>query len=111
MNRSPVTTIFLLVATSVTLGACTQRLGDFTALSSKNVPLKYETSTVAEGADCRWNILGFPLGFPNLKEATDKAIGSRGNALVNEVTYQTGWTAVLFGQSCFKVKGDVVTLK
>jgi hypothetical protein len=34
---------------------------------------------------------------PNVKEATDNAIGSRGNALVNEVTYQTGWTAISFG--------------
>ncbi len=103
--------ILLSVAAGATLLGCTQRLGDFTALSSKNVPLRYESTAVVEGSDCRWNILGIPLGLPNLKEATDNAIGSRGNALVNEVTYQTGWTAILFGQACYKVKGDVVTLR
>jgi hypothetical protein len=111
MTRLQITTVSLLVATSVTLSACSQRVGDFTALSTKNIPFKYETSTVVEGEDCRWSILGVPLGLPNLKEATDNAIGSSGNALVNEVTYQTGWTVFFFGQTCFKVKGDLVTLK
>ena len=99
-------TICLLAGTG-----CVYRLGDFTAISTKNVPLSYSTPTTATGRDCRVNILGVPLGFPSLKEAADEAIGSRGNGLVNEVTYTTEWTAILFGEVCFEVKGDVVTLQ
>ncbi len=99
------------VALTAAMTGCTQRLGDFTALSTKNVPLRYEPGASTRGSDCVLNILGFPLGFPNLEEAVDDAIGNRGNALVNQVTYQRGWTAILVGQQCIDVKGDVVTLK
>lgn len=100
-----------LILMSLVFAGCSLRLGDFTALSTKNVPLRYDATSVVEGRDCRWNILGIPLGFPNLKEAVDEAIDGRGNALVNEVTYQEGWSAFFVGQACFKVKGEVVTLK
>ena len=90
---------------------CVYRLGDFTAVSTKNVPITYSTPTTATGRSCRVNVLGIPLGLPSLKEAADDAIGSRGNALVNEVTYTTEWTTILFGEVCFEVKGDVVTLQ
>jgi hypothetical protein len=90
---------------------CVWRLGDFTAVSTKNVPVTYDASTTVTGRDCRYRVLLIPLGWPNLKEAVDDAIGSRGNALVNQVTYVTNWDVLLVGQSCFEVKGDVVTLQ
>ena len=40
----------------------------------------------------------------------DQAIGTRGNALVNQVTYTSNYTFILGGIQCFRVKGDVVTL-
>mgnify|MGYP001187600455 CR=1 FL=1 len=96
--------------------ACTYRLGDFTALSSKNVPLKYDASTTGEGSDCKLVFVGLfpygiPLGPPSLKDAVDRAIGTRGNALVNEVTYNSAYYIVVGLIGCVRVKGEVVTLQ
>jgi len=107
------TRIFLLlVAGSVWSAGCSYRLGDFTALSSKNVPLKYDASTSVKGDDCKVvNFLGFPLGPPSLEDAVDDAVGTKGNALVNQVTYTSSYTFLLGTIQCFRVKGDVVTLQ
>ena len=106
-----VVAIALSLVALLTVAGCTRRLGDFTALSTKNVPLKYEPGRSVRGRDCVVDVLGIPIGFPNLEEAVDDAVGSRGNALVNQVTYQSAWTAILFGQQCIEVKGEVVTLE
>ena len=91
---------------------CSYRLGDFTALSSKNVPLRYDSSNAVTGESCKVvSFLFFYLGPPSLDDAIDDAIGSRGNALVNQVTYTSNYTFLLGGYQCFRVKGDVVTLK
>ncbi len=91
---------------------CSYRLGDFTALSSKNVPLKYDSSNAVTGESCKVaSILFFYLGPPSLDDAVDQAIGSSGNALVNQVTYTSNYTFILGSYQCFRVKGDVVTLK
>lgn len=105
--------IVSLVLTTVMAGAgCSYRLGDFTALSSKNVPLEYSSETAATGEACKvTNFLIIPFGPPSLEDAIDAAIGSRGNALINQVTYTSNYTFLLGGYQCFKVKGDVVTLQ
>ncbi len=95
----------------VTVSGCSLRLGDFTAISTKNVPVRYDTSVSVTGKDCAPNFLGIPLGMPNLQEAVDDAIGSNGNALVNQVTYQSARTVIVFGQQCLEVQGEAVTLK
>jgi len=106
-----ISALFVLAATVFDFG-CTYRLGDFTALSSKNVPLHYDASTSAQGSSCKViSVLFFYLGPPSLKDAVDQAIGSRGNALVNQVTYTSNYTFILGGIQCFHVKGDVVTLQ
>ena len=109
LNRLALSLAFVLAL--ITVGGCTIRLGDFTAISTKNVPVKYDTSMSVAGEDCAFSILGIPLGQPNLQEAVDNAVGSKGNALVNQVTYQSAWTAILFAQQCIEVKGEVVTLR
>jgi hypothetical protein len=99
------------VAALMMAGACTYRLGDFTTLSTKNVPVRYDASTTVHGSDCKVvNFLLIPLGFPSLEEAVDRAVGSRGNALVNQVTYTSVYTFILGTIQCVRVKGDVVTL-
>lgn len=106
----------MCVAVSLLCGACPYRLGDFTALSSKNVPLRYDSSTTATGDACKVAFVGIfpygvPLGPPSLEDAVDKAIGTRGNALVNQVTYTSTYYWVFGLTQCFRVKGDVVTLE
>jgi hypothetical protein len=101
----------MMVVLLLSTAGCSIRLGDFTGLSTKNVPIMYTQGSTVEGRDCKFNVLGVPLGHPNLKDAIDQAIGSRGNALVNEVTYVNGWTAILFGQQCYEVKGEVTTVQ
>jgi hypothetical protein len=102
----------LALLVGISLSGCTYRLGDFTALSSKNVPLQYDATTTAEGSDCKvTNVLLIYLGPPSLEEAVDRAVGTRGNALVNQVTYTSAYTFLLGTIQCFKVKGDVVTLR
>jgi len=96
----------------MTLSGCTYRLGGFTALSSKNVPLRYDTSTHTSGKACKLlNFLVVPLGPPSLEDAIDDAIGDRGNALVNQVTYQSAYWVVVGTYMCWEVKGDVVTIQ
>jgi hypothetical protein len=104
------------VAVSLACAGCTYRLGDFTALSSKNVPLHYDASTAATGEACKVVFVGLvpygvPLGPPSLEDAVDRAIGTRGNALVNQVTYTSTYYWVFGLTQCFRVKGDVVTLQ
>ena len=102
---------FVASASLLAVG-CTYRLGDFTALSSKNVPVHYDSSTVVEGSNCKVvNVLFVYLGPPSLKVAVDEAVGTRGNALVNQVTYTSAYTFLLGTIECFRVKGDVVTLR
>ena len=108
MRRFPL----LFVLTVIVAAGCTYRLGDFTTLSSKNVPVRYDVSTTSHGRVCKVvNILGIPLGFPSLKDAADQAIGNQGNALVNEVTYTSNYTFILGQTQCIEVKGDVVMLR
>ena len=104
--------LFSLLVLVVWSSGCSYRMGDFTALSSKNVPLQYDSSTSATGEACKLaSFLFFYLGPPSLEDAIDQAIGNRGNALVNQVTYSSQYTFILGTMLCFKVKGDVVTLK
>lgn len=48
-----------------------------------------------------------PLGFPNMKEAIDKAIEKYPGAigLVDGVVKSKGWTAILYGQNSYVVEG------
>ncbi len=73
--------LFLFVAAFTLLASsCTQRLTDFTVISTKNVPIGNQPTDLkkgnmrVQGVDKRHIILFIPLGFPNLKEAIDKAI-------------------------------------
>ena len=91
---------------------CTYRMGDFTALSSKNVPLKHDVPSPATGEACKiTSFLGAQLGPPSLEDAVDQAVAARGNALINQVTYVSRYNFVFGRYLCFKVKGDVVTLE
>ncbi len=99
----------------IAAGGCTQRLGDFTVLSSKNIDM---TNFNTEGAEKSKPVMGedrrviviLPGSAPNLKEAVDRAL-ENGNAqvLTNAVVYYTAWyVPYVCGEMKFEVKGNAV---
>lgn len=104
--------LFLLVAfvISVFVG-CSQRVGDFTLISTKNVEIGGKYKKIEgrfEGDDSKPSILGIPLGQPNLKTAVDNCIESgNGDLLTNAVLDFSFWSVIIYGQSKYTVSGDV----
>src|SRR3989344_3908375 len=97
---------FFIGIAALALGGCSMRLVDFTALSSKNCDIQGSRGERTKGEDMTWFILGFPIGIPNMKEATDRAIERcGGDLLVDGVVYQKGWSVLLVGQSGFTIEG------
>ncbi|HEV8539042.1 MAG TPA: hypothetical protein VGR15_09020 [Bacteroidota bacterium] len=96
---------------SMLLTACSQRIGDFTIISSKNVDIGGKYTKVDgrfEGSDSRPSILGIPLGTPDLKQAVDNCIeAGKGDLITNAVLHSSWWTAIVYGQNKFTAMGDV----
>ena len=118
MTRSPrVTRPFasLTIAVSVLLAGCTTRTDALTLLSTKNIDLSDAKLEAAKGQrfsgqDCVPIILIFPLGVPNLQEATDEALEKgKGNVMVDQVTTVTAFWFI-FGVSCIELEGTVLNI-
>lgn len=106
--------MFLFVAAFILLAtSCTQRLTDFTVISTKNVPIGNQTTDLkkgnmrVQGVDKAHWILFVPTGFPNLKEAIDKAIEKYPGAiaLADGVVKSRGFHVFFYGQSSYIVEG------
>ncbi|MDK2841927.1 MAG: hypothetical protein PWQ17_1432 [Anaerophaga sp.] len=102
----------LLILTAVMLSSCSQRIFDFTMVSTKNIDLSKastfkRSNNRANGEDGVYWIITIPLGVPNLKEAIDKAIESTPGAvaLVDGVVYSKSWWAIVTGYSGYVVEG------
>ncbi|MDY4873391.1 MAG: hypothetical protein SO133_00765 [Alloprevotella sp.] len=101
-----------LLAVVLLMSSCTQRLIDFTIISSKNVPItdkgtEFQKATSrVKGVDSKWSVLFVP-GIPNMKEAIDRAIEQYPGAvaLTDGVVYQKSWTCFLLGQNKYIVEG------
>lgn len=97
---------------SLSLGGCSIRLVDFTALSSKNCDVVGTRGERTQGKDMAWMVMGIPLGVSNMKEATDRAIERcGGDMLVDGVVYLKGWSALVVGQSGYLIEGTCVNTK
>ena len=102
--------IVLLLLTS-----CTQRLFDFTIISTKNLDLsKMDTfergRQRVEGTDgVNW-ILMIPLGFPNIKQAIDRAIEMTPGAVarVDGVVFSKSWFAIVTAYTSYVVEGTPI---
>lgn len=94
----------------VVFAGCSQRIGDFTIVSTKNYErgVNYKMLGRMEGDDKVLLIIGIPLGVPNLKSAVDRAIeAGNGVYLANAVIDYGGWNAILVGKVGYTVTGDV----
>jgi len=104
-------TLVVAVIVAGLLSGCETRITDFTLLSTKNIDLANASSlkrvsTRVRGEDSALFILFIPTGFPQVKDAVDKALeGTPGAvALVDGVVKNRGWWFI-FGQVGFVVEG------
>ena len=89
---------------------CSQRVGDFTMISTKNVEIEHKYTKLGrfEGEDVKGAVLGIPLGIVNLEAAVDNCIeNGKGTLLTNVVIDYSWWTAFIYGQMTYTVIGDV----
>lgn len=108
-----VSRVALVLFVAMTLSACTQRIVDYTVISTKNVDISqladYKRSdSRIEGIDKVHLVFGIPTGTPNMKEAIDRAIESApgSGALVDGVVYLKTWQIPLvYGQMSYVVEG------
>jgi len=99
--------------TFLLMASCSHRVMDFTLVSSKNVELsKFSTyqrgNSRVEGTDSKPIIVFIPTGYPDGKEAIDRAIESVPGAvaLVDGVlTYKWFWIPCIYGNYTFVVEG------
>lgn len=105
------------VGVVLVISGCTQRIGDLTLVSTKNIDLSNAHMDVREGRrvkgeDCAYAILGLiPTGLPNLEEAVDDALeNGHGNVMVDQVTYHHGAYFILAASDCIQVEGTVLNV-
>lgn len=109
---------FSLIALSLTaliLSSCSQRVFDFTMVSTKNIDLSNagtfkRANTRVKGEHGVYMVIYIPLGAPNLKMAIDKAIESTPGAiaLVDGVVYYKSWWAIVTGYTGYVVEGTAL---
>jgi hypothetical protein len=98
------------LAMPVMLG-CTQSMGDFTLLATKNVDLSNLNTQAAEnsqkvtGSDKKALIFGYGT-YPNMKDACDRAEESgNGVGLTNARIICNYWTCIVYGEQEWVVTG------
>ncbi len=92
---------------------CSQRLVDFTIISSKNMDLSQAATfqrgqARVKGEDVKHIIIFIPTGTPNVKEALDRAIESVPGAIAlidGVITYKFWYIPYIYGRSWYVVEG------
>jgi hypothetical protein len=112
LSKNKIFIAFSLIASTLLCG-CTNRLIDFTVISSKNIEWsranEYRRANKrVEGVDMKQIIIIIPTGVPNAKQALDRAIESIPGAvaLVDGVLTNKFWyIPYIYGQSSYIVEG------
>jgi hypothetical protein len=108
-----ITTLLVSSLFLVALTSCSQRLTDFTIISSKNInisstkELKKGKNRV-EGRDIKHIFVFFPTGIPNVKEALDKAIETTPGAVAltdGTITHKYWYFPYVYGRDSYVVEG------
>lgn len=102
----------LIMATaSLSMEACTTRLGDFTVLGTKNVDVGgLKPGDRFSGEDCgNYLFMFIPITRENWKNAMDQALErGKGDVLLDIVLTRTGWVIpYLWSQECVVMEGTV----
>lgn len=100
----------------ILLSGCSQKLGDFTLLTTQNVDLSnfstYETtnSQKVRGEDCSHIIVVFPNKIPNFKDAVDTALEENNAYMLSEASLRYEWFYIpyIYGQEKFIAEGRPV---
>jgi hypothetical protein len=105
----------LALSVSFVASGCTQRIGDLTFISTRNIDLASARIDVRQGRrvtgeDCKFALLGLlPLGLPTLQGAVDDALEKGdGNVMVDQVTYSSSIYFILASRFCIKAEGTVL---
>jgi len=106
--------IITLLLFATLIASCSQRITDFTIISSKNIDLSQgaefkRSSSRVSGVDKKHIIIFFPTGIPNLKDAMDKAIESSPGTIAltdGVVTAHQWYIPWIYGQSWIEVVGS-----
>lgn len=96
------------------LVGCSQHVGNFSGLAAgtyrpENITAANLVKKDTSGETCKHIILVFPTGYPKLDEAVSQATAKNdGDFMMNARVYSTHWyIPLLFGETCWKVEGDV----
>jgi len=101
-----------LVVIAVLTTNCTQRIIDFTVISSKNCNIPGARGERVTGSDTVPLILSIPLGRPNLKDAVDKAIEKGGgDCLIDGVVRSSFYDFLIFGWMGYEIEGTIVNTR
>jgi len=106
-----------MIILMLVLAGCTQRMIDFSIISSKNVMIPTTArGSMTVGEDWFYNVLGIPIrGLqPSLEETVDRAIEAAGpeyGALMDGVPYSKWWYGVVCAGSGYRVKGIPINTK
>nr|WP_205298847.1 MULTISPECIES: hypothetical protein [Pantoea] len=101
----------MLLLSMVALSGCSMRVADLTVASTKNMNLNSNGFIIGKrvtGID-RVPIIILPIGYPNVKEATDRAIETDKCAVgLTDVVVDENGFYLLFGFDGFNVKGNLI---
>lgn len=103
----------LFIIALLLMSGCSNRIADFTIISSKNVDISRgaefkRSAQRVTGEDVKHIIVFIPTGQPNAKEAMDRAIEKVPGAIAlmdGVVTQESWWIPYIYGQTKFVVEG------
>lgn len=105
--------IFNITLITFLFFGCSQRLGDFTVMSTKNVDINANYVKVErniKGKDMKPIIIVFQTGIPNIEEAIDDALNKVvDGAVMTDVSLKYRWFYIpyIYGEMTYEVVGDV----
>ena len=102
---------YLLISGALLWAGCADRVGKFTAISTKNIGgLEYADSGKSEGEDCGHTIIIFTTSNPDMETAVREALAKKNADLLIDtvISRHHFYFPLIFGYDCYKVEGTAV---
>jgi hypothetical protein len=98
---------------AVAMAGCTQRIVDFTAISTKNLDIAGKRGQRVSGEDVGHIIVFIPTRIPEIKTATDRALEQGGgDCLIDGVVESSSWyIPFIYGRNTITVTGTVINTR